>query len=240
MRPRRTGRPRRPTTALFDKWDDIYMMDEDDDTEDSGRKPLPGPRDMAYTPQHILRQNDRFVAIREAGGAELTHDVYARSDSASDNFWFVGKAAAVSDVPVELAVARQWNLIEEHASRLRPLELFPVRGSMELWTAPGDSELDVAYNRPHIRFVEMARTDEVDGALKVRAVEVGFQGEMYDPGEEGFRTLRNDDGLPKNKEVMGPEDGEKGPKRAPTDEEMKDIQEMLKGKDLNELFKDQK
>lgn len=235
----RPTRPKRTptTTMLLDKWDDI--MDEEDEMEDVYRKSLPGPRDMSYTPQHILTQNDRFVAIREAGGPELTSDVYARSDSSTDVFWFVGKVAAVSDVSVGLAVARQWNLIEEHASRLRPIELFPVRGSMELWTAPGDSELDVAYNRPHIQFAKMARTDEVEGALKVRAVEVGFQGEIYDQGEEGFRTLRTDDGFAKNKEVVGP-DGEKGPKRAPTDEEMKEIQEMLKGKDLNEFFKDQK
>ena len=120
-------------------------------------------RDMRYIEFNIMRQNKNFVSIREVGGAILTNDVYAR-DPGTDTYWFCGKVARISDVSLDKAVARQYDLIEEHASRLRPLELYKKKGSIELWTAPGDSEMDVAYNRPNIQFVKMKRSDEVDGA----------------------------------------------------------------------------
>jgi len=211
------------------KWDDL---DGDDDSHDNFRVALPGPKDMRYLPQTILKQNSNFVAIREAGGASMTADIYARNPD-TDVFWFAGKLAHISDVSVDLAVARQWPLIEEHACRLRPIELFPKRGILEIWTAPGDSEMEVAYNRPNIMFHKMKRTAEVPGAMNIRAVEVGFQGEIYDQGEDGFRTLRTEDGAPKENEIQPPE---KGPKVAPTDKDMEKIQELLKGKDLNEFF----
>lgn len=188
---------------------------------------------MRYIEFNILRQNKHFVAIREAGGSSVTNDIYVR-DSNSQTFWFCGKVARISDVSVEQAVARQYSLIEEHAARLRPLELYPKRGSLEIWTAPGDSELDVAYNRPNVQFVKMKRVDQVEGAENIRNIEIGFQGEIYESGEEGFRTLRTEDGLPLKPEIEQP----KGEKRAPTDEEMAQISELLKDKDINELFKD--
>lgn len=186
---------------------------------------------MRYIEFNIIRQNKHFVAIREAGGPAMTNDVYVR-DPESSVFWFCGKVARISDVSIEKAVGRQYPIIEEHSARLRPLELYPKRGSLEIWTAPGDSEMDVAYNRPHVRFQKMKRGDEVEGADKVRNIEIGFQGEVYDSGEEGFRTWRTEDGLPLKPEITEP----KGEKRAPTDEEMEKISEMLKGQDLNELF----
>ena len=48
-------------------------------------------------------------------------------------------------------------MIEEHAARLRPNELYPKWGSIQLWVAPGDSEVDVAYCKPEIQFVQMSR-----------------------------------------------------------------------------------
>ena len=132
----------------------------------------------------------------------MTNDIYAR-DPDTDVFWFVGKVARVSDVSLQKAVARQYPLIEEHSARLRPLELFDKNGLLELWSAPGDSELDVAYNRPHVVFVKMARAHEMEGrAEDVKSVEVGFQGEIYEGGEEGFRTQRRQDGSPLKPEIQ--------------------------------------
>jgi hypothetical protein len=82
------------------------------------------------------------------------------------------------------------------------LELFDKNGLLELWAAPGDSELDVAYNRPTARFVKMARAQETEGADDVKNREVGFQGEIYEAGEEGFRTQRKEDGMPLNPEIV--------------------------------------
>jgi hypothetical protein len=98
-----------------------------------------------------------------------------------------------TDVPLEKAIARQYPLIEEHSAHLRPLELYPKRGSIQLWVAPSDSEMDVAYNRPHIQFIQMFR--DAKGADTVRNCEVGFAGELYENGEEGFRTKRMEDGM---------------------------------------------
>jgi hypothetical protein len=79
--------------------------------------------------------------------------------------------------------------------------------TMELWAAPGDSELDVAFNRPHIQFTNILRPkrqSDIDRVQKsVKAVEIGFQGEIYDQGEEGFRTERTNEGLPANPERKG-------------------------------------
>ncbi len=187
---------------------------------------------MRYTEFNIIRQTKTFNAIKGAGGPEMTNDVYVRSTEDSNTFWFAGKVARISDVSIEKAIARQYPLIEEHVARLRPMELYPHKGSLEIWIAPGDSEMDVAYNRPNVQFIKMERPEKVDGAGDVRNMEIGFSGEVYDPGEEGFRTWRDEDGYALRPDIDEPE----GEKRAPTDEEMEKISEMLKGQDLNELF----
>lgn len=224
IQPVRLEKARLQKSNAKSKWDDL----EDDEINEKI------PRDMRYLESNVLRQNRNFVAIRETGGAEVTNDVYVR-DRGTDTFWFVGKVARVSDVSIEQAISRQWFLIEEHAARLRPIELYPKRGDLEIWTAPGDSELDVAYNRPNVQFSKMEQ--DISGADQVKNIMLGFQGELYENGEDGFRTCRTEDGMPKKAEIETP--AEKGEKRAPTDEEMKDIEQMLQGKDLNSFFEDQ-
>jgi len=220
------------STVLYDKWDDL--VDEDEDDVPYTGPPI--PKDMRYIEFNIMRQNKNFLAIREAAGPELTNDIYVR-DPDKSTFWFAGKVARVSDVSLEQAVARTYALIEEHAARLRPLELYNTKqnGMLEIWTAPGDSEIDVSYNRPNVQFVKMSRSDVVEGADAVKNVAIGFQGEIYEGGEEGFRTERTEDGLPVKSEIV-PE----GEKRAPTDDEMAQINEMMKDKDLNALFGEEK
>jgi len=149
----------------------------------------------------------------------------------------------VSDVSVAQAVARQWPLIETHAANLRPRELFAHRGALEIWTAPGDSELDVAYSRPSVVFTQHMEHG-VEGAEETKANTIGFKGEMYEGGEEGFRTQRLDDGSPANPEIQQPSGAggdtkETNLARDLTDDEMERLQEMMEGKDLNELYKEQ-
>jgi hypothetical protein len=198
-----------------------------------------------------MRQHQNFVSIREAGGSEMTNDVYI-PDPNSEMFWFVGKIARISDVPVDQAVARQWPLIEQHAANLRPIELFPHRGDLKVWLAPGDSELDVAYNRPDVKFIKMEK--DVEGAAGIKSNLVGFQGEVYDKGEGmGFRAWRKADGSPAQPEIQTPEapaavgniddntDYSDEKYRAPTDEELNKLQEALKDKnmDISELYDQQ-
>jgi hypothetical protein len=199
------------------------------------------PPDMRYIPRNVQRQSRNYLALREVGGKDVVHDIYVR-DPRSSTFWFVGKVACVSDVTLEDCVARQWNLIETHAVNLRPLDLFAARGALEIWSAPGDSELDVAYNRPDIAFKKHLRT--LDGASPpIKSNLVGFQGEVYERGEQGFRTWRLENGLPARPQIQGPSDDQaQGPSdelRAPTDEEMKKIQDALSGKDINEIYEEQ-
>jgi hypothetical protein len=111
-------------------------------------------------------------------------------------------------------------MIEEHSARLRHVELYPKWGSIELWVAPGDSEMDVAYNRAHIQFVQMFR--DVKDADSVRNVEVGFAGELYEGGEDGFRTKRTADGKPAKPEIQSGEE-----KRQPSEAEMDELIDML-------------
>lgn len=202
--------------ASTKKWDMLIDEDEDEDLQFNGP---PVSRDMKYNLFNIQRQRTNFESIKTVAGKELINDVYAR-DPDSETFWFVGKIAHVTDVPLEKAIARQWSMIEEHSARLRPAELYPKWGKLELWVAPGDSELDVAYCKPEIVFLQMFR--DVDGACDIRNVEVGFAGELYESNEEGFRTVRTADGKAKMPEIQSSVD-----RRQPTEAELDDMMEML-------------
>jgi len=193
------------------KWD--KLVDEDD--FDS----IPVRPDMTYEPRNVKRAHETFLSIREAGGKQMTNDVYCR-DPDTDVFWYVGKVARISDVSLEQCIARQWSMIERHATNLRPIDLYPERGRLQIWTAPGDSEMEVAYNRPTLTMAKMSKT--VEGADQVKKMLIGFQGEVYNPGEEGFRTWRTDEGLPARPEISPG-----GESRPPTDEEYAQIQKEL-------------
>lgn len=211
--------------------DDELLEPKHDDDDD----PPPVKPDMRYIPRNVMKQFQNFVDIRQAGGKELTNDIYVREPQ-SDAFWFVGKIARVTDVTPAQAISRQWNIIETHAANLRPLELFPSRRENEIWMAPGDSELAVAYNQPDLKFVKMERF--VPGADALKSNLVGFQGETYEGGEVGFRTLRNDDGTPANPPVSPPT-APPEELRAPSERELQDIQKMLDGKDINQVYQEQ-
>lgn len=154
---------------------------------------------MSYEPRNLIRQSKNFQRIRSAGGKDVVSDVYIREPE-TEVFWFVGKIARISAVSTAKAVARQWHMIERHGCNLRPVELMPHRGKLELWAAPGDSELDVAYNRPSCQFLKMK--PEIEGVSIIKSHAIGFQGEVYENEEEGFRTWRTDEGMPARREII--------------------------------------
>jgi hypothetical protein len=231
--------PASTTTAIHarpaSKWDNIVDDDDDDDDDDefdNGIRPkVPVPPDMTYEPRNVKRQHETFLDIRKAGGKDVCNDVYVRNPN-EDVFWYAGKVARVTGVSLEDCIARQWNVIEIHASNLRPIELFPHRGRLEIWTAPGDSELDVAYHRPSLQMIK--HTPYVVSSRDLKNNCVGFQGEVYQQGEEGFRTWRTDDGWPARPEINPSEK-----MRAPTEEEYAQIQKDLQGKDINDIYEEQ-
>jgi hypothetical protein len=212
-----------PQKGLFvkDKWDLLLDEVEDEELQFTGGPPV--PRDMKYNMYNIKKQRENYESMKKVGGKDITNDVYAK-DPEEDTFWFIGKIARVGDVSVERAMARLWPMIEEHAARLRPVELYPKWGKIQLWVAPGDSEIDVAYCRPEIKFMQMFR--DIDGvediSKAVRDVEIGFQGELYESNEEGFRTVRTADGEPVKPEIQTT-----STERQPTEAELDELMEVL-------------
>lgn len=165
------------------------------------------PKDMSYIPYNIMRQEKNYNNIRAVGGVDTVNDVYVR-DEDCDTFWFVGKVArCTGTVTLEQTITRQWNLIEEQGARLRPLELGPKYGrdKIQIWTAPPDTELDVAYHRPSVVFTRQTKLRPDYCVQEVKVDEIGFDGEVYDQGEEGFRTTRTEDGRPNRPEITGPD-----------------------------------
>jgi len=248
------------STQLHGKdWDKILAEDDENDSSSSqNNKNI--PFDMRYNLRNCQRAQQTFQAIRQAGPGAPAADVYGRdrgaptasTDSSSQQpeavFWFLGKVAHVSDVTLAECVARQWPLIQQHAANLRPLDLFPAvtSGQLELWCAtPADSELDVAYHRPGVVFTKME--PDVPGAEKIKTSLIGFRGEVYEGGEEGFRTWRSAvDGSRTRPELTGvPQEEEPAAAggevldRPPTEDEMKRLEEMLQGRDINELYEEQ-
>lgn len=191
---------------------------------------------MRYERGNVQRQNRHFVDIRNVGGAkEVTNDVYVRQPK-SNVFWFIGKIARVDGVSIPECVARQYPLIAQHAANLRPLEMYPHRDErFEFWIAPGDSEMDVAYNKPDLQFTKIVIDDALaESSMEVRNIMVGFQGEMYEGGEEGFRTWRDEDGYPLKPEIKGPNTGEE---TKPKD--FNNLMEQIEGMDAQKLWEEQ-
>ena len=88
--------------------------------------------------------------------------------------------------------------MEELAAWLQIAELYLKWGSIKLWIAPGDSEMDVTYNQLHIQFLQ--KSWDVNGASSVWNVEIGF-GFYDEKGKEGFRTKRTADGKPRKRKA---------------------------------------
>lgn len=157
---------------------------------------------MIYGDRNLLRQNQHFIDMQEVGGGCPINDIYVR-DPSNDDFWFCGKVIRISNdvVSLEQCVATQWALIEGHAAVLRK-ELSRAFGELQIWTAPGDSELDVAYNRPDVVMQRMEQQDVVlMPSKKIKNTLVGFLPEIYGDNEQGFKTRRTEEGLPADPEA---------------------------------------
>jgi hypothetical protein len=163
----------------------------------SGTKPL---RDAANT----------FDRLRKSqhGSSECCNDVYVRSpNNNSTLFWFVGKVARCMDeeelvgdsIPTEMEAAlSQKRLILEYSKTLRPQNLGGVHSSsLELWLAPGDSEMDVVQNKVTLQKVVGSTSHGLSATFHVK--DVGYNPEIY-TGDEitqgGLRVVRDEQGRP--------------------------------------------
>jgi len=170
------------------------------------RGPPPGG-DMAYNEANLRRAAETFQLIRQIGGVECTNDVYARGFNRFE-YWYIGKIARTDGtVTLNQSISRLWNLLEEHACRLRPVELGREYGRLEIWCANGDSELKMSQATPSSRsmpdnnnnnddddmsLIKMERF--VDGSQNVNAKEVGFMAEFVTNNGQGFYIFRDDQG----------------------------------------------
>jgi hypothetical protein len=140
---------------------------------------------------------NRFDRIRKLHGRGATTDVYVRSPLNDEStFWFVGKVARMMDVgdgdrggssssmlagsvyPTESeAILGQKRLILEYAKgELRPQNMGgPYSAGLEIWTAPGDSEMDVVRNKVALVRVAGSTRDLRDG---FDANDVGYNPEV--------------------------------------------------------------
>jgi hypothetical protein len=149
-----------------------------------------------------------FDKIRKqfADSEECLNDVYIRSPLNDETtFWFVGKVARClegqvgSVVPTpEEAVLSQKRLILEYAKHeLRPQNMGgPYAQSLELWLAPGNSEMSVVQNKITLEKVEGSVSNLRQG---FQVADVGFNPEIY-LGDEiqkgGLRVTRDEEGRP--------------------------------------------
>lgn len=149
----------------------------------SGEKPL---RQAANT----------FDAIRKDHGAESTHDVYCYSPLNDEEiFWFVGKIAVrpgTAATALQAALSQKRLIFEYSKRELRPQNLAGKYASaLELWLAPGDSEMNAVQNKVSLTKVEGTTKDLLpDFSVK----DVGYNPEIY-VGDEiekgGLRIKRN-------------------------------------------------
>lgn len=154
----------------------------------SGEKPL---RQAANT----------FDALRSEFGVNCTNDVYCRSPlNDPETFWFVGKVAVRpgTAATADQAILSQKRLILEYSKReLRPQNLGGRFASMlELWLAPGDSEMDAVQNKVSLEKVMGSATDLLP-YFSVK--DVGYNPEIYVGDERekgGLRIKRDQDGKP--------------------------------------------
>jgi len=99
--------------------------------------------------------------------------------------------------------------MEEHAVRLRPIELGREFGNLEIWVAKGDSELEMSqavagnaaaegYGLEGMKSMERKSLKKMErdvvGSEKVKLLEVGFMAEYVTNTGQGFYIVRDDQG----------------------------------------------
>lgn len=158
----------------------------------------------------LAKAANTFDTIRKIYEKEGCTDLYMRAPLNDETlFWYVGKVARRMDtsdedmegtkVPTEMeAVISQKRLIIEYAkNQLRPQNFGgPYSKNLEIWIAPGDSELDVVQNK--ISLVKVTGSSS-DLREEFSVSDVGFNPEIYvgdEKNDGGLRVNRDENGDP--------------------------------------------
>jgi hypothetical protein len=139
---------------------------------------------------------------KEYGVAAACRDVYVRSPlNSATTYWFVGKVAfnPASSTTATQAVLAQKRLILDYSKlKLRPNNFGgKYANALELWLAPGDSEMDVVQNKVSLEAVQGSASSDLPEDWN--RSDVGYNPEIY-IGEEnekgGLRVERDEEGHP--------------------------------------------
>ena len=130
-------------------------------------------------------QRLNFERLKRGAGKASLADVYGRLGG-QERCYFLGKVAAADGAPPRGAIRKQAALIRDHALRYQP-EVFQDGAGLELWHAPGNSELNVAQDEIALLPVSIADDDD---ALPP-ALACGFEPETLEEGSEPFYCVRD-------------------------------------------------
>ena len=158
---------------------------------------------------------NNFDRLAKLHGKQAIVDVYVRSPlNDVKTFWFVGKVirhiqadgndtdddeldGAIYPTPTEAILSQKRLILEYAKNQLRP-QNFGGKYSegLELWSAPGNSEMDVVQNKVSLEKV-VGSTKDLREGFSVK--DVGYNPEIY-VGEEqekgGLRVIRDEEGQP--------------------------------------------
>jgi len=150
---------------------------------------------MKYNPPNLKRQERTFDALSSIGDSNLIAGVWLQSP-ADDSAYFVGCISRISDVTIAHAIERQYPLIERYAWSLRPKELHPSRGPFIVYYTNDnhddkDATDDASNDNNNNNGLTQVMEEDVQGAITIDRVCVGFKGAMYNDAEceaNGFRV----------------------------------------------------
>uniref|UniRef100_A0A7S2FZ79 Uncharacterized protein n=1 Tax=Octactis speculum TaxID=3111310 RepID=A0A7S2FZ79_9STRA len=147
----------------------------------------------------FTRQMRAFdVLYKKRPDVEIS-DIYVRVPS-SEVFWFVGKVANEKDISSDQAICTQKRLILEHGKQLQ-LDL-KVSKMLEIWKAPGNTEVAVAQYAQELSSVERVPLDDSTAVEAFRSGILGFEPEQYEDPAKGFYVRLGNDGKPRKDRVQ--------------------------------------
>lgn len=145
----------------------------------------------------LAKRCENFERLKNKSGFPVACDLYARL-SGTSTFWFCGKLIHDTGIKFEEAFSIEYPVICEYSKALRPKELAKINHELQIWFAPGNSEMDVAQNKISLKYFAPLAVDVYSHILTSSDIEdfVGFEPEVYQGGEQGFRCQRSDQGEP--------------------------------------------
>ena len=90
-------------------------------------------------------------------------------------------------------------LLTEYSKSLRPKDLsgpLATNRNLEIWYAPGNSEMTVAQNKISLKKYSNEIKDDEDCTSTYFEFDIGFEPEIYQNNELGFRCKRDSNGDP--------------------------------------------